>query len=112
MCWFNGIDGEKVAGWLTLTPTVSKWEEVMGSVFKELYRITKPEGHVAFEVGEVRKGSIKLDEHVIPLALSAGFECSLVLVQTQNFTKTAHIWGISNNSGGTNTNRIVLLKKN
>ena len=111
-CWFNGIDGEKVAGWLTLTPTVSKWEEVMGSVFKELYRITKPEGHVAFEVGEVRKGSVKLDEHVIPLALSAGFECSLVLVQTQNFTKTAHIWGISNNTGGTNTNRIVLLQKN
>jgi len=29
----------------------------------------------------------------------------------QVFTKTSHIWGVANNQLGTNTNRIVLLRK-
>ena len=33
------------------------------------------------------------------------------LVNQQVFTKTANIWGIDNNTRGTNTNRIVLLRK-
>ena len=34
------------------------------------------------------------------------------MINKQNFTKTSNIWGVSNNQGGTNTNRIVLLEKN
>jgi hypothetical protein len=33
------------------------------------------------------------------------------LINSQQFTKTANCWGVTNNSKGTNTNRIVLLQK-
>ncbi len=84
----------------------------VGMVFKELFRITSPGGWVAFEVGEVRNGKINLDEYVIPLGLTAGFGCAGLLINQQTFTKTANIWGIKNNKSGTNTNRIVLFRKN
>ena len=84
----------------------------MGAVFSELYRITRSGGYVAFEVGEVRKKSIRLEEHVIPLGISAGFVCECVLINQQTFTKTSNIWGVDNMASGTNTNRIVILSKN
>jgi hypothetical protein len=34
-----------------------------------------------------------------------------VLVNRQAFTKTAHCWGVANNAGGTNTNRIVVMRR-
>ncbi len=111
-CWFNDLDADRIASRMTLTPTVSEWSDVMSGVFHELYRVTEPEGHVAFEVGEVRNGRVKLDEVAVPLAAAAGFTCIGILVNQQEFTKTSHIWGVSNNRTGTNTNRIVLLKKN
>ena len=40
-----------------------------------------------------------------------GLEPVLVLVNAQQFTKTANCWGVTNNSKGTNTNRVVLLRK-
>ena len=33
------------------------------------------------------------------------------MVNEQNFTKTANCWGVANNRKGTNTNRIVLMRK-
>ena len=83
----------------------------MLDVFRELYRVTLPNGWVAFEVGEVRGGKIKLEEIVAPIGISAGFACMAVAINAQKFTKTANIWGVSNNSLGTNTNRIVLFRK-
>jgi len=83
----------------------------MARVFKELYRITSPCGVVAFEVGEIRKRNLRLDEVVAPIGLQAGFHCAGVLVNQQRFTKTSNIWGIRNNRAGTNTNRIVLFQK-
>ena len=110
-CWFNGIDPEAIEQKITMSKTVDEWSGVMGAVFKELYRITRPQGWVAFEVGEVRRGRIRLEEAVIPLGLKAGFSCIAVLINRQQFTKTANIWGIKNNTAGTNTNRIVLFFK-
>ena len=83
----------------------------MGRVFVELYRVTRRGGWVAFEVGEVRKGKIRLEEHVVPLGIAAGFTCEAVLINEQRFTKTANIWGVDNNQLGTNTNRIVVFHK-
>ncbi len=54
-CWFNGLDGGSIGKSITMSRTVQDWVGVMGSVFKELYRITTPGGYVAFEVGEVRR---------------------------------------------------------
>jgi len=110
-CWFNVIDLEEVSKKITMAKTVEKWASFMEEVFKELFRITRKGGWVAFEVGEVKKGTIKLDEYVVPLGLQAGFQCEGVLINLQEFTKTSNIWGISNNDYGTNTNRIVLFKR-
>lgn len=110
-CWFNNIDTEEVSRKITMSKTVSEWSSVMLSVFNQLYRITKPEGYVAFEVGEVRSGKIKLDEVVVPLGIKAGFQCYGIVINEQTFTKTANIWGIKNNKKGTNSNRIVLFRK-
>ena len=83
----------------------------MTGTFRELFRVTAPGGHVAFEVGEVRKGRIRLDEHIVPIGAEAGFLPLAIMVNRQKFTKTSHIWGIGNNDSGTNTNRIVLFRK-
>jgi hypothetical protein len=71
----------------------------------------KPGGHVAFEVGEVHGGKIKLEETVLPCAIAAGFEPVLVLINDQEFTKTANCWGVDNNDKGTNSNRVVVVRK-
>lgn len=110
-CWFNGINDRVISNKISMSRTVTEWCDVMRDVFIELYRITKNGGYVAFEVGEVRKGTVQLDEHVVPLGLNAGFTCEGIFINQQKFTKTANIWGIKNNSHGTNTNRIVVFRK-
>ncbi len=110
-CWFNGIDAKNVSKNITMSRTTDEWCKVMGDVFKELFRITKKNGWIAFEVGEVQNGKIKLEEFVIELGLNAGFSCEAIMINQQQFTKTANIWGIANNSKGTNSNRIVVFHK-
>ena len=110
-CWFNNIDARRIAQNITITKKLDEWENVMLDVFRELYRITKQNGYVAFEVGEVKRGKIKLDEHIVPLGMKAGFESVCIVINQQKFTKTANIWGVNNNEVGTNTNRIVVLRK-
>jgi len=46
----------------------------MAEVFQELRRILKVGACVAFEVGEVKQGTVQLEEAVIPAALDAGLE--------------------------------------
>lgn len=110
-CWFNGIDAKEIEKKITMAKTVEKWSEIMSDVFKELYRITKKNGFVVFEVGEVKNGKVNLEDFVVPLGRNAGFICDCVMINKQNFTKTANIWGVNNNDKGTNTNRIVVFKK-
>jgi hypothetical protein len=110
-CWFNSIDERTIKSLLTLPADLSDWSYVMEDVFAELYRVTRTGGWVAFEVGEIRKGNIKLEETVIPLAILAGFRCEGILINSQEFTKTSNIWGVHNNRRGTNTNRIALFYK-
>ena len=110
-CWFNGLNETEIGNRITMARSVVAWSEVMGAVFDELYRITRPGGYVAFEVGEVRKRSIRLEEHIVPLGISAGFSCECVLINQQTFTKTSNIWGVDNMAHGTNTNRIVIFSK-
>ena len=110
-CWFNGINTDEIEKKITMSKKVDEWTAVMEKVFKELNRITKPGGWVAFEVGEVKKGKINLEDYVIPLGLKAGFKCIGVIINLQEFTKTSNIWGINNNKSGTNSNRIALFQK-
>lgn len=110
-CWFTGLDAEAIGRGISTPRTVAAWSETMADVFAELHRVTRPGGFVAFEVGEVRRGKVRLDEVVLPLGLKAGFRAHGVLVNAQTFTKTAHIWGVGNNDKGTNSNRVVLFEK-
>ena len=110
-CWFNSLEVKEIAKSITMAKKIEDWCNVMSDVFKELFRITNPSGYVAFEVGEVRNGKIKLDEFVVPLGENAGFLCKGIFINEQMFTKTSNIWGIKNNNKGTNTNRIVLFQK-
>jgi hypothetical protein len=108
-CWFCGIDPAGVR--LTVPRKIDEWRDAMTAVFSELARILRPGGHVAFEVGEVRGGRLRLEEHVVPCGIRAGLDPLLVLINSQEFTKTAACWGVANNRKGTNTNRIVLFRK-
>ena len=110
-CWFNEIDVEAVTGTITMAKTIEQWSLVMGDVFKELYRVTKRRGWVAFEVGEIRNGKLKLEEYVVPLGMEAGFSCEAILINSQIFTKTSNLWGVKNNKAGTNSNRIVVFRR-
>jgi len=110
-CWFNDLEAQVIARAIAQMRRLEDWLQVMRAVFEELYRITRPGGWVAFEVGEVQGGRLRLDEQVIPLGTFAGFTCVAVLVNQQRFTKTANIWGIRNNERGTNTNRVALFRK-
>lgn len=108
-CWFNHIDPKNVSLWNIRNPDT--WIEVMTKVFLELKRILKPGGYIAFEVGEIRGGKIRMETLAAPAAIAAGLIPIFVLINDQEFTKTANCWGVSNQSKGTNTNRILLLQK-
>lgn len=107
--WFCGIDVASVH--LTTPGSIDEWRVAMTAVFHELARVLRRGGHVAFEVGEVRKGKCRLEEHVVPCGAAAGLEPVLILVNAHAFTKTANCWGVTNGKGGTNTNRVVLFRK-
>jgi hypothetical protein len=108
-CWFLGLDAKAVP--ITMAKKLEQWQGAMTAVFHELARILRPGGHVAFEVGEIHKGSVSLEEAVLPCGGKAGLKPELIVINDQEFTKTANCWGIDNMGKGTNTNRIVLFRK-
>lgn len=110
-CWFNNINIKKVENVLKNLSDFDGWKAMMIKVFSELNRIIKPSGFLAFEVGEIHNGKIKLDEIILPIGINSGFICKGIFINKQKFTKTSNIWGINNNKRGTNTNRILLFQK-
>jgi hypothetical protein len=108
-CWFCDIDAAAVP--VTMARKVDEWQRFVAETLADVRRILRPGGHLAFEVGEVRGGAVRLEEAVIPAGQAAGLDPVLVLINAQRFTKTANCWGVANNEKGTNTNRIVLFRK-
>jgi len=108
-CWFAGIDPKTVA--IDHHRTVAEWTSFVRGALQELARVVRPGGHIAFEVGEVRGGKVLLERHVAEAAQCLPLDLLGVIVHDQAFTKTANCWGVGNNSGGTNTNRICLFRR-
>lgn len=108
-CWFAGIDPDSVA--IDMHRTEVAWTEMTHRVLAELARVLRPGGHAAFEVGEVRNGKVLLERLVWKAAEGLPFDRLGVMINDQQFTKTANCWGVTNGSRGTNTNRIVLLRR-
>ncbi len=108
-CWFAGIDAETVE--IAMHRTEVAWEAMVRAALTEMARVVRPGGHVAFEVGEVRNGKVLLERAVWRAAEGLPFDRLAVIVNQQEFTKTANCWGVDNNAKGTNTNRIVLLRR-
>jgi hypothetical protein len=108
-CWFAGIDVQNVQ--IAMHAKIGAWQGMVRDTLREQARILRSGGHVAFEVGEVRNGKILLEKVVWDAAEGLPFERLGVMINQQEFTKTANCWGVGNNTKGTNTNRIVLLRK-
>ena len=106
-CWFAGIDPASIP---RLTASTAQWVDNIAKAMREMQRIVKPCGHIAIEVGEVKKGAIQMEDLVIEAGQRCGMEPSAIYINTQQFTKTSHCWGIENNKAGTNTNRIVVFQ--
>jgi hypothetical protein len=107
--WFCGIDLDQVDVWAYRK--LGAWSEAMKAAFAEFLRVLRPAGVMAFEVGEVRRGSVHLEEEVVRVGQATGFVSECILINSQTFTKTANCWGINNNERGTNSNRIVVFRK-
>jgi hypothetical protein len=107
--WFAGIDAAGVA--VSGHRTEVGWQNMVRETLCELARVVRPGGHVAFEVGEVRNGRVLLERLVWDAAAELPFDRLFVMVNQQQFTKTANCWGVRNNAKGTNTNRIVVLRR-
>ncbi|MGG5812550.1 DNA methyltransferase [Falsiroseomonas sp. CW058] len=108
-CWFAGIGLDAVP--IARHGSEAAWEAMVRATLAELARVLRPGGHLAFEVGEVRGGRVLLERAVWRAAEGLPLERLAVLVNRQDFTKTANCWGIANNRRGTNSNRIVLMRR-
>lgn len=108
-CWFLGIDPKSVK--IASLRKLEDWQLFIARTLVELSRVVRIGGHIAFEVGEVRNGKIRLEESVIAASEMTNLKPLGVMINQQEFTKTSNCWGVSNNQSGTNSNRIVIFER-
>jgi len=53
---------------------------------------------------------VLLEGNVVRCGVKAGLEPIIIMINDQEFTKTANAWGVDNTTKGTNTNRIVVFE--
>ena len=107
--WFCGHDLVPLNLWQTRD--LGQWRDWMKNAFIEWHRILKVGGALCFEVGEIAARKVSLEREAIAIGIEAGFDAECIVINSQNFTKTAHLWGVSNGARGTNSNRVVVLRK-
>jgi hypothetical protein len=107
-CWFAGIDSETVP---RCTGSLAEWKTLLTAALVEIHRVLRSGGHAAIEVGEIRRGKILLEEHVLACGEAAGLDPVKILIHSHPFTKTSRCWGIENNKDGTNSHRVVIFRK-
>ena len=108
-CWFAALDAGDIE--ITQTDKLEAWRDLVRSALVNVAAITRCGGAFAFEVGEIKRGSLLLDQVVADVAHDTPWTPVGIIVNEQAFTKTSNTWGVDNNRGGTNTNRIVLMRR-
>jgi hypothetical protein len=107
--WFAGVSVEPAG--LSVFRQSGDWVRAMTKALSECNRVLRRGGYVAFEVGEVRGGKVRLEEQSLEAGMQAGLQPIRVMINAQSFTKTSNCWGVTNGEKGTNTNRIVVFRK-
>ncbi len=107
--WFADLEMEVMA--CDVHASLERWRSFVRDTFVEFARVVRSGGRVAFEVGEVRKGSVLLEEEVVAAVAGLPFTHGKTFINQQSFTKTANCWGVKNNEGGTNSNRVVIFER-
>ena len=108
-CWFVGINPDAIR--ITQTRKLAEWKALVRGVLESVAAIARAGGVFAFEVGEIRRGSLLLDRVVAEVAQETVWEPICVVINEQTFTKTSNMWGVDNNKRGTNSNRIVVMQR-
>jgi len=108
-CWFIGQDAATIP--IAMHRNPEDWMRFVRAVFVELARVVRAGGHVAFEVGEIRSRTIELEQWVLRAVADLPWAPVCIVINVQEFTKTAKCWGVDNNAEGTNTNRIVVFRR-
>jgi len=90
---------------------VQQWTSAMQTVMEQVLLVTKPEGFLCMEVGEVKDGKVSLEQNILGAGIAAGWKPCLIVINKQEFSKSAAIYGVANNEKGTNSNRIVVFMK-
>jgi SAM-dependent methyltransferase len=111
--WFLGIDPRPLREQVVQTDSLDTWTKFMAGSMQEMFRVLRPGGVAVIEVGEVKYGRkvVNLDEVIVEIAREVGFGIEEVLINSQQFTKLANCFNIDNMTKGTNTNRLVELRK-
>ncbi len=107
--WFADLEMEVMA--CDVHASLERWRSFVRDTFVEFARVVRSGGCVAFEVGEIRKGSVLLEEEVVGAVVGLPFVYEKTFINQQSFTKTANCWGVRNNEGGTNSNRVVVFER-
>ncbi len=107
--WFADLKTEAVA--CDVHASLERWRSFVRDTFTEFARVVRSGGRVAFEVGEVRGGSVLLEEEVAGAVAGLPFVHAKTFINQQSFTKTANCWGVKNNERGTNSNRIAVFER-
>lgn len=108
-CWFADVDVTDVP--ISTHRKEEAWTGMVHDVLREQARVVASGRFVVFEVGEVRGGKVCLERNVKDAVQGLPFEVVGVMINQQSFTKTANIWGVTNDKKGTNSNRLVLLRR-
>ncbi len=85
-CWFVDLDPDSVN--VSAHRVLDDWAEEMTRVFEESYRVLKPGGYCALDIGRLRPRKIRWDDVVLDCALSGGFEPVGIIVNTKFYGRS------------------------
>ena len=116
--WFLDIPQAPLEASVVQTSSLRRWVEFIGPAIAEMDRVLRTGGVAVVEVGEVVHAGqmVYLDEVIVDIVENLRKNgCRLaveqVLIHVQNFTKLANCFNVDNNKKGTNTHRLVVLRK-